>query len=565
MAQKLWWLGLLLCLGLAGATARANDEPDALITGKKIAVKPAKLAKVLSKGTFALPSASNDPTVEGAVLRLFDTVLFDGVNTGAGDDTYALPAVGWKGLGNPPGTKGYKYKGAGTPGDPCKVVLIKPTVIKAVCKGTGVTLQPPFVGDAGVVLTVGTDSKRYCARFGGTTLKNVATIMKRKDAPAPGDCPAVQPTPTATNTATVTATPTVTATATATPTRTDTATATPTRTATHTATATPTRTVTPTGTHTATRTLTPTQTATATQTMTQTPTHTATPFVIGPHACVLGAGSNLGLATQALPLNLAPSGSLQIDCGAVGPDGTADCTCSITALNPVVIPAIGDVCVNPTAGCAPGTIDCDGGAALDTAVHADHNLGACASNAACQASCAAQCAGFGPTYDVLSAGCEGFCQGGGNDEGVCTQDTECPGGTCVGNNPVGHAGTCNCVCQGTGLGGASAAGDLSCQIGLQIDVQLPSDGDCDPLDPTPIQLAPLCGAVTTTQAVGQTVDANNTPAKLLPLVQSMLNGSGSTCAALAASTTTGISLVGHLAFFDSTLGDIFVAQTFNCQ
>ena len=70
-------------------------------------------------------------------------------------DSYALPAAGWKGLGNPAGGKGYKYKGAGSPTDPCKVVVVKGAVVKAVCKGTGVTVAPPFVGDVGIVLTVG--------------------------------------------------------------------------------------------------------------------------------------------------------------------------------------------------------------------------------------------------------------------------------------------------------------------------------------------------------------------------------------------------------------------------
>jgi len=84
--------------------------------------------------------------------------------------------------------EGYKYKGAGTPGDPCKAVLMKETVIKGLCKGTGVTLTPPFTGDIGIVLSVGT-TDRYCAQFGGDTVKSDATIEKRKNAPAPGACP----------------------------------------------------------------------------------------------------------------------------------------------------------------------------------------------------------------------------------------------------------------------------------------------------------------------------------------------------------------------------------------
>ena len=147
------------------------------------------LAKFIAKpdvpgGIFALPSA--DPVVDGGSLRVFDTAAT------AGDVTYGLapdaPPLGWRGLGNPPGSKGYKYKGAGTLSDPCKVVLVKEKVIKAICAGSGITLAPPFTGDIGIVLSLGT-SDRYCAQFGGDEAKNDATLTKRKNAPAPGACP----------------------------------------------------------------------------------------------------------------------------------------------------------------------------------------------------------------------------------------------------------------------------------------------------------------------------------------------------------------------------------------
>jgi len=120
----------------------------------------------------------------GGALHIFDT------GTTAGDDTYSLPSGGWKGLGNPPGSKGFKYKGAGSVSDPCKVVLIKVNIVKAVCKGSGVTLDTPVTAppqrvDAKFSSGTGTS---YCAGFGGTEVKNTATILKRKDAPAPSDC-----------------------------------------------------------------------------------------------------------------------------------------------------------------------------------------------------------------------------------------------------------------------------------------------------------------------------------------------------------------------------------------
>jgi hypothetical protein len=183
----------ILALGMlaAPAFALANDEPDELIPGKTVGVKAAALFKFLAKAPdgapFDLPDAPNDPTVVGGTLHVFDS------SEGAGDDLYSLPVqaapLGWKGLGSPTGSKGYKYKGAGTPADPCKVVLVTPKVVKAVCKGAGVELAPPFVGEAAIVLTLGSDSKRYCASFGGTETKNDASQLKRKIAPAPVECP----------------------------------------------------------------------------------------------------------------------------------------------------------------------------------------------------------------------------------------------------------------------------------------------------------------------------------------------------------------------------------------
>src|SRR5262245_3305493 len=190
MVHGRWLGGMLLTavLAISATSGWAVDEPDELIPGKITVIKgPGTLAKFVAKplgAPFVLPTAAtNDPTGAGGTLRIFDTLA--GI---AGDDTYDLPAAGWKGLGNPPGAKGFKYKGAGSLTDPCKVVLVKEKVIKAVCKGTGVTLAPPVQGDVGVILTLGTDSKRYCARFGGTGVKNQGGLMKRKDAPAPEAC-----------------------------------------------------------------------------------------------------------------------------------------------------------------------------------------------------------------------------------------------------------------------------------------------------------------------------------------------------------------------------------------
>jgi len=179
--------------------ALASDEPDELVPGRITIVKTATTFRFTGKpasGSLDLPDPSNDPTVEGGTLVASDT------GGGAGTATFALPpGAGWRriptNVSKP--LKGYRYKGAGSPTDPCRVVLVKKRVVKAVCKGSGVTLTTPFGGDVGIVVTLGTDSKQYCVRFGGTEARNDATLLKRSNAPAlPVSCPVPGPTTTTT-------------------------------------------------------------------------------------------------------------------------------------------------------------------------------------------------------------------------------------------------------------------------------------------------------------------------------------------------------------------------------
>jgi hypothetical protein len=174
---------------LLASSSMAASEPDELLPGNVAAMEPATLAKFIAKpvkpAVFDLPDPANDPVTSGATLRLFDTEPRPDA-----DFTFALPAgAGWKLLGTPSNVKGYKYKGAGEPGDPCKVVLIKPNVVKAVCKGGDVGFTLPFEGNLGVILTVGTGPKTYCAEFGGTARGDQTEMFKRTEAPAPEACP----------------------------------------------------------------------------------------------------------------------------------------------------------------------------------------------------------------------------------------------------------------------------------------------------------------------------------------------------------------------------------------
>ncbi len=180
-----------VCALLLAAPASAATEIP--IPGKVTIVKPGNIAKFVSKipTGVALPSpgSGEDPTVAGAELHLFDTT-----DPGAGEVTFVLHQSGWKGLGNPAGSKGYKYKGQDDTMDPngtCKIVLLKEKVIKAACQGAAVALQPPFADTEGVILGVpaGTVATQYCAEFGGDETKNDSGMLKRKNASAPASCP----------------------------------------------------------------------------------------------------------------------------------------------------------------------------------------------------------------------------------------------------------------------------------------------------------------------------------------------------------------------------------------
>lgn len=161
----------------------AQDDPDELVPCKIVVVKPNRLAKAVCKPatdtTFVLPTFV---PIDGSFrIRDLSSVV---------QEDFPLTLGTWIGLGNPTGSAGYKYKGSGQPGDPCRVVLIKPTVLKAVCRGDDVSLAVPFGGDAAVVFKPEylDGAKRYCARFGGMEVKNDSAVLKRKNAAVPSVC-----------------------------------------------------------------------------------------------------------------------------------------------------------------------------------------------------------------------------------------------------------------------------------------------------------------------------------------------------------------------------------------
>ena len=181
-----------------------------LIKQDKNAGYVGKLAKIVNKPvpqtTFTLPASP--PTTVGGTLKFFK------VGTPGVWEDLSLPFNQWIPLG-PGGSKGYKYRGAGSLTDPCKTVIVKAKVIKAICKGPNSTDSPspysipvnPALG-AAWELVIGGD--KYCAESSTATAAQVKIndgtkgIYKAIKANAPVACPiaigpAATPTPGPTN------------------------------------------------------------------------------------------------------------------------------------------------------------------------------------------------------------------------------------------------------------------------------------------------------------------------------------------------------------------------------
>jgi cysteine-rich repeat protein len=172
-----WW----------GFAVGASDAP-ATATPLKIYVNNGKLIKFIAKGTFPLPApATDDPRSEGGEL-------FTGFTPTAGE-TISLPASGWSALGNPPGSKGFKYKDP--TGVTCKKLMVKNNIIKGLCTPTaaGAPGSDYTVSPILIELSVGSATQRYCAQCGngaGTQTGNAETVTKFKDCPPAPSCPFLQ-------------------------------------------------------------------------------------------------------------------------------------------------------------------------------------------------------------------------------------------------------------------------------------------------------------------------------------------------------------------------------------
>ncbi len=158
-----------------------GGEPDVSLAGQALAIRPGKLLRLRARpmDSDPLPGLTGDPTLGGALLHVVDT------HEGS-DLELALPASGWRAIGRD-GARGYRYRGAGTEADPCTSVVLKKGKLHVKCKGSAIEFGLPAEGEIFVQLDLGAAGKRYCAAFGGKSVKNATDSLKRRNAP-PSTC-----------------------------------------------------------------------------------------------------------------------------------------------------------------------------------------------------------------------------------------------------------------------------------------------------------------------------------------------------------------------------------------
>ncbi len=297
-----------------------------------------------------------------------------------------------------------------------------------------------------------------------------------------------------------------------------------------------------------------------------TATPSPTPEVFS-STCNLSADSELNLNTGLIVFPLEPTAQLTVECteqGATtsGLAGDFACECKVDNFDAVNIPGIGDVCIEPFAPCETRVASCEGGTGVDVTIDADHNIGQCTGTANCESLCDARCDGLGAGFFRQASTCEDFCLGGSNDGATCGVDTDCPGGSCGGRDGGTDGQICECVCARPGGGDPAGAGALACGLGVSISVELDNDQICGNVPPS-IVLAPLCGELTTGTSIGSLLNVANSPGTMIG--PSTLEGTATTCSNQANGSASGMTLVGHLAFFGSAVGDILAETVFACE
>ena len=154
-----------------------EGDGDVMLEGGSLAILPGKLLRLRSKRVRGEvpPNVATDPTVDGALLYVFDLADHDEL-------AIELPAEGWKRIGARSSGR-YRYRGAGSATDPCRSVVVSRREVRATCLGSSIAFALPVEDEIFIQLAIGEAGQRFCATFGGKTLRNNAKRLLRRNPP----------------------------------------------------------------------------------------------------------------------------------------------------------------------------------------------------------------------------------------------------------------------------------------------------------------------------------------------------------------------------------------------
>ena len=110
------------------------------------------------------------------------------------------------------------------------------------------------------------------------------------------------------------------------------------------------------------------------------------------------------------------------------------------------------------------------------------------------------------------------------------------------------------------VGPPSAAGDFKCQLPTEINIE--GAAPCDGADIL-IAMGSVCIPLSTQSSENVILTADNDPNGVI--APEILFGAPPSCATLATSVATGISMVGQVDFLDAAIGDMGWQVSFTCD
>ena len=105
-----------------------------------------------------------------------------------------LAPSGWRPIGS--SGAGWRYRGAGTAADPCRLVVVRSRLVRAICRGPSAVdplFEQPVVHAVADELRIG--SFRYCAQWLFSFRRNDFITWKDRRQAAPDGCPSLEATP----------------------------------------------------------------------------------------------------------------------------------------------------------------------------------------------------------------------------------------------------------------------------------------------------------------------------------------------------------------------------------